>query len=140
MASTLRVSGRSAQTRRSTLLDLRRTVDGLRARVNQIEHELEGRPRTYLSVITDLGDERYTLLSDVTIALEEYKDEVVARWPDVGVYASGTTESEAVAGIKRQVVELFKELRTMKPGSLGRMPLSWKRTLRRAIKVNAKAP
>ena len=115
-------------------------MDGLRARVNQIEQELEDRPRTYLSVITDLGDKRYSLLSDVTIALEEYKDEVVARWPDVGVYASGPTESEAIAGIKRQVVELFKELRTMKPGSLGRMPLSWKRILRRAIKVNAQVP
>jgi hypothetical protein len=140
MASTLRVSGRSVRTRRSTLLDLRRTVDGLRARVNQIEQELEDRPRTYLSVITDLGDKRYTLLSDVTIALEEYKDEVVARWSDVGVYASGTTESEAIAGIKRQVVELSEELRTMKAGTLGRMPLSWKRILRRAIKVNAQEP
>jgi hypothetical protein len=115
-------------------------VDGLRARVNQIEHELDDRPRTYLSVITDLGDRRYTLLSDVTITLEEYKDEVVARWSDVGVYASGTTESEAIAGIKRQIVELFEELRTMKPGTLGRMPLSWKRILRRAIKVNAQVP
>ncbi|MCX6842121.1 MAG: hypothetical protein NTX53_07575 [candidate division WOR-3 bacterium] len=112
-------------------------MDGLRERVNQIEHELEDRPRTYLSVITDLGDRRYTLLSDVTIALEEYKDEVVARWPDVEVYASGTTESEAVAGVKRQIVELFEELRSMKSGTLGRLPLSWKRILRRAIRCNA---
>lgn len=77
---------------------------------------------------------------NVTIALEEYRDEVVARWPNVGVYASGTTESEAIAGIKRQVVELSEELRTMKAGTLGRMPLSWKRILRRAIKVNAQEP
>ena len=84
------------------MLDLRRTVDGLRARVNQIEHELEDRPRTYILAITDLGDERYTLVSNISIVLEEYKDEVVARWPDVGVYASGTTESEAIAGIKRK--------------------------------------
>jgi len=122
------------------LLDLRRTVDGLRARVNRIEHELEDRPVTYLSVVTDLGDKRYTLLADVTIVLEEYKDEVVARWPDVEVYASGTTESEAVAGIKRQIVELYEELRTMKPGTLGRLPLSWKRILRRAIRCNAQVP
>jgi len=140
MASTVRASGRSARTRRSTLLDLRQTVDGLRARVSQIEHELEDRPRTYLSVIKDLGDRRYTLLSEVTIALEEYKDEVVARWADVGIYASGTTEAEAIAGIKRQIVELFEELRTMKPGTLGRMPSSWRRILRRAIKVNAQVP
>lgn len=132
--------GQKRTDRRSTLFDLRRTVNGLRARVNQIEQELEDRPRTYLSVITDLGDERYTLISDVTIALEEYRDEVVARWPDVGVYASGTTELEAIAGIKWQVVELFEELRTMKAGTLGRTPLSWKRVLRRAIKVNAQVP
>ena len=112
-------------------------MDGLRARVNRIEHELEDRPKTYLSVVTDLGDKRYALLADITIVLEEYKDEVVARWPDVEVYASGTTESEAVAGIKRQIVELFEELRTMKPGTLGGLPLSWKRILRRAIKRNA---
>lgn len=91
----------------------------------------------YLSVITDLGDKRYTLVADITIVLEEYKDEVVARWSDVEVYASGATESEAVAGIKRQIIELFEELRTMKPGTLGRLPLSWKRILRRAIRRNA---
>jgi hypothetical protein len=122
------------------LLDLRLTVDGLRARVNRIERQLEERPKTCILVITDLGDERYALVSNISIVLEEYRDEVVARWPDVGVYASGTTESEAIAGIKRQIVELFEELRTVKPGTLGRMPLSWKRILRRAIKVNAQEP
>jgi hypothetical protein len=112
-------------------------VDGLRSRVNRIEIEMEERPRRYFTVIADLGDERYCLLADTTIVVEEYKDEVVARWPDVEVYASGTTESEAVAGIKRQIVELFEELRTMKSGTLGRLPLSWKRILRRAIRRNA---
>ena len=136
----MRASGRSARARRSTLFDLRRTVSGLQTRLDRIEHELEDRPKTYALVISDLGDERYTLLSNVSVVLEEYKDEVVARWPDVGVYASGTTESEAVAGVKRQIVELFEELRTMKPGTLGRIPLSWKRILRRAIKVNAQVP
>jgi hypothetical protein len=140
MASILRASGRSARTRRSTLSDLRRAVSGLQARLDRIEHELEERPKTCILVITDLGDERYTLVSNILIVLEEYRDEVVARWPDVGVYASGTTESDAIAGIKRQIVELFEELRTVKPGTLGRMPLSWKRILRRAIKVNAQKP
>jgi hypothetical protein len=40
---------------------------------------------TYLSVVTDLGDKRYTLVADVSIVMKEYKDEVVARWPDVEV-------------------------------------------------------
>jgi hypothetical protein len=100
---------------------------------------MEDRPMTYLSVVTDLGDKRYTLLADITIVMEEHRDEVVARWPDVEVYASGTTESEAIAGVKRQIVELFEELRTMKPGTLGRLPLSWKRILRRTIRCNAQA-
>jgi len=101
---------------------------------------LEVRPRTYALAISDLGDRRYALLSIVTIVLEEYRDEVIARWPEVGVYASGTTESEAIAGIKRQVVELFEELRGMKPGTPGRLPLSWKRILGRTIRRNAQVP
>jgi len=135
MASTLRSSG--ARARRSSLFHLRRAVSGIEARLDRIEHELEERPRTYALAISDLGDGRYTLRASVSVVLEEYRDEVVARWPDVGVYASGTTEAEAVAGIKRQIVELFEELRDMKPGRLGRLPLSWKRILRRAIKPSA---
>ena len=132
-SSTVQDSGKSAP----GLPELQRTVNGLRVRLNRLERELADRPTVCLSVITDLGDEGYRLLADITLVLEEYRDEVVARWPEVELYASGTTESEAVAGIKRQIIELFEELRVMNPRTLGRLPLAWKRILRRTVKRNA---
>ena len=131
-SSTVQDSGKSTP----GLPELQRTVNGLRVRLNRLERELADRPTVCLSVITDLGDEGYRLLADITLVLEEYRDEVVARWPEVELYASGTTESEAVAGIKRQVIELFEELRTMDSRTLGKLPLSWKRVLRRNVKRN----
>jgi hypothetical protein len=115
-------------------------VNGLRVRLHQLERDLADRPTIYLSVITDLNDVRHTLLADITLVLEEYQDEVVARWPEVELYANGTTESEAVAGIKRQIVELFEELSAMNSRTLGRLPLSWKRILRRTVKRSAQVP
>lgn len=131
-SSTAQDSGKSAP----GLPELQRTVNGLRVRLNRLERELADRPTVCLSVITDLGDEGYRLLAGITLVLEEYRDEVVARWPEVELYASGTTESEAVAGIKRQIIELFEELRTMDSRTLGKLPLSWKRILRRNVKRN----
>ena len=139
MSSTQKASSLARESGKSApgLPELQRTVNGLRVRLNRLERELLDRPTTHLSVITDLGDPGYTLLTEVTLVLEEYRDEVVARWPEVELYASGSTESEAVAGVKRQIVELSEELRTMDSRTLGRLPSSWKRILRRTVKRNA---
>ena len=138
MLSAQKISGTVRESRKSApgLRELQRIVNGLRVRLNRLERELADRPTVCLSVITDLGDESYRLLTDITLVLEEYRDEFVARWPEVELYASGTTGSEAVAGIKRQIIELFEELRTMDSRTLGKLPLSWKRILRRTVKRN----
>ena len=98
------------------------------------------RPATFCAVLTDLNSADYSLLAEIEIVVEEYPDEVVARWPEVEVYANGVTESEALSGLKRQITELFDELETAKPATLGRLPLSWRRILKSTIQRNAKKP
>lgn len=85
--------------------------------------------------IMDLYRDDLEVVSPIPIIIEEFDDEVVATWPEVEVYASAETESEAIGKLKREIVQLFEELRKTPDQELGKLPRSWKRILASTIKI-----
>lgn len=112
---------------------LARSIDDLSSRVDTISTELEGRPVVKQTRLSDLGTDRYALKEPIHVTIEEYADETIASYPEISTYASGATESEAVANLKVGILALYEDLVSSKPEELGSLPLGWLRILRRII-------
>nr|BAL54674.1 hypothetical protein HGMM_F17E10C04 [uncultured Acetothermia bacterium]BAL58340.1 hypothetical conserved protein [Candidatus Acetothermum autotrophicum] len=93
------------------------------------------RAHTKQTWVRDLHRDDLEVLSPIPITIEEFDDEVVATWPEVEVYASAETESEAIAKLKQEIVQLFEELRETPDKELGKLPRSWKRILLGTIRI-----
>ena len=73
---------------------------------------IEVAPVKFNVQIRDLGDEDYTLNEPLLITIEEYpgEDEVIASYPELELFADGITESEAIAALKFEILDLYDEL------------------------------
>ncbi len=79
----------------------------------------------------------YNLQDELDIILE-YLDypvrEVLAIWPEVGIYGEGEEEAEAIADLKNELIDLFEDLNSTPDAELGPKPKMWKAILNRLIK------
>ena len=95
--------------------------------------ELEKKPSIYNATIFDV--EGLELQNSISIVLEAYPTEFIARFPEVEVFGIGVTESDAIRELKKAIVELYTEVTSAKEGELGPLPLSWLRVFNRIIKA-----
>lgn len=109
----------------------------LAERVGLLEEQLAEQPVIKSVSIHDLGTPALTLRGPLTVSLEIYTDEVVASWPEVGVFASGITEAEALLGLKEEIVTFADELLSFDDAELGKLLLSQKRALAAAVERRA---
>lgn len=65
----------------------------------------------------------------LTIVIEEYPDEVIARCVETESYGSGNTELEAIDELRHQLVDLYLELRDTPDTELVAPASTWKRLL-----------
>jgi hypothetical protein len=123
---------RIEQTVLENLEKLRQEVADLRRQVVDLTEFIEKTTKIYNAFIYELGDEQYQLTMPLQIVLEEDEEETVARIPELNLYASEDTGSEAINELKHEVIRLFEELNSSKT-KLGPLPASWFITLRKLI-------
>jgi hypothetical protein len=108
-------------------------LEKLRAQVEILIEELRTRPIVKMGTLMDIGSTHLTLLNPVQIVIEQYEDEVTASWPELEVFGSGDSDSEAILALKRDIVSLYEELCSTPDSELGALALGWKRTLQGVI-------
>lgn len=108
----------------------------LRRDVRGIADELSERPIVRYATLSDLGTPHFSLMATLPIVIEEYIDEVVARWPEIEATGSGSSEPEAIQRLREEVVELMNELSSSAPEELGPEPTQALHILRRLVTPN----
>lgn len=83
--------------------------------------------------INDLNSAEFLLIGPIQIEIEIYPEEIIAKVPELDLWASSSTESEALLDIKSAIIELWDELENENDSKLGKLPRMWKRILKRKI-------
>jgi len=115
-----------------SLAKLREEVSDLQSRVDELTELARNTAKIYNATIHELGDIQYELTMPIQVVIEEDEEETVARIPELNLYASADTDSEAINELKQEVIDLYKELESS-DRKLGPLPQSWLETLRKLI-------
>ncbi len=118
----------------SELRDLKEQTAQLSSLVSELSERLADHPVVKPITLYDLNTIDYSLMRPINAILELHDDEIIASFPEIEVFGSGTTESEAISSLKLQILDIFEELRDSDPKELGKLPQSWKRILDALIK------
>lgn len=97
--------------------------------VEEMREAIESRPISRQATLYDLNGEDYRLRMPLSISVDEFTDEVIARFPEVGASASGDSELDAIDALKVEIEALHKELQATGKRKLGRAPARWRRLL-----------
>lgn len=116
--------------------NLERRIGNLEKMITEIKQAISQRPTVKQVWLMDLSNDDFQIKASIPISIEEYEDEILATWPELELYSSAETETAAIMGLKRNIMELFAELVSMKDESLGKLPKSWKRILAHHIERN----
>jgi len=112
----------------------------LSARLQALEERLASQGVTRQAMLCDLGEDGYNLRCPISVVVEEYDEETVARFPEVEAFASAATEGEAIALLKKDIVELYEELLASDEDELGKLPRQWRRALSHLIQKHGPPP
>lgn len=115
-----------------SLADLKEQVSNLQKQVEELTEAVKDAVKISNATIYELGDSQYELTTPMQIVLEEDQEETVARIPELNLYASADTDSEAINELKQEVLKLYEDLVTS-DRVLGPLPKSWLETLRKLI-------
>lgn len=115
-----------------SLADLRERIDKLQKQIEELTETVEGTAKISNATIYELGNSQYELTMPLQIVLEENQEETVARIPELNLYASEDTDSEAINELKLEVIQLYEDLQSS-DRKLGPLPESWLQTLRKLI-------
>jgi len=118
-----------------TVAKLREEISELRGKVDELTELERNTAKIYNATIHELGDIQYELTMPIQVVIEEDEEETVARIPELNLYASADTDSEAINELKQEVIDLYKELESS-DRRLGLLPRSWLQTLRKLIVKN----
>jgi len=112
---------------------LSRTIAGLAEEIAGLRERLETTPIIRQSRLLDVGTPEYVVKQPIEVTIEEYDEEIVARWPETETFGSGATESEALTALKSDILSLYEDLAGQRPEELGRLPTAWWRLLNRVL-------
>jgi len=101
--------------------------------IDKLSTALKERPIVKQTELYDVG-KNMDVLQPIPIVVEESEGEIIARYPEVELFAVGDTESEALLNLKSAIVDLYNDLSETPKDKLGRLPLSWIRILNKVIK------
>lgn len=116
--------------------EIRKLADGLQSlkeAVETLRDELNDRPIRVQTQLLDIGD-KYEVVHAIPIVIEESDNEVIASFPEVEVFAVGSSEPEAISNLKTAIADLYCELVETPRDELGRLPLSWLRVFEKVIR------
>ena len=112
--------------------ELKECKEGIRTIFNELE-ELKEKPITKQTQLVEIGA-GFEVISPIPVVIEEYRDEVIASFPEIEVFGAGLCEAEAIVELKKKIREIFSELEGVDDDELGKLPLSWKRVLLKVVK------
>jgi hypothetical protein len=87
--------------------------------------------KLYNAMIYDLNSSEFDLVCPIHTVIEEYTDETIARMPELNIFVSSDTDTEAILNLKKEVIALFMDLNGR--DNLGSLPQSWLNTLNRLL-------
>lgn len=111
-------------------------VQAVDRHVRELADMMEERPVIRYGTLSDLGERHASLNFPLPIVIEEYPDEVIARWPEIEATGSGSSEPEAIWRLKQEILDLMQELSSSSPDELGPEPAQSLRILTRYIAPN----
>ncbi len=114
------------------LTELNKKLSSLEKQMTELATAVQNTSKICNATIYELNSSKYNLSMPVQIVLEEDQQETVARIPELNLYASGDTDSEAINELKEEVVNLYEELLSSDK-TLGPLPKSWLYTLKRLL-------
>ena len=114
------------------LAELSDSVSELQKQLNELGNIVRERAKIYNATMYELGDGPYELNIPIQIVLEEDETETVARIPELNIYASADTDTEAINALKHELIRLYEDLENS-DRKLGPLPRSWLTILRRLI-------
>ena len=114
-------------------------ASSLAERIATLELQLQRRPACRLATIVDLGTDDATLTLPLQVTIEDYEDEVIASWPEVGADGDGASEGEAILALKQDLTSLAVDLLTSPNDELGPLPLAQKRALEKAVTLRGRS-
>ena len=112
--------------------ELKEKVSDLEKQLGEITEIIQETSKIYNATIYELGNSHYQLTIPIQIVIEENQDETVARIPELNLYASADTDSEAINDLKCEVINLYEDL-ISSDIILGPLPKSWLETLKKLI-------
>lgn len=115
-----------------SVAELKEKVSDLRRQVEELTEAVEDTVKISNATIYELGNSQYELTTPMQIVLEEDQGETVARIPELNLYASADTDSEAINELKQEIINLYEDLQSS-DRKLGPLPKSWLETLRKLI-------
>lgn len=114
-------------------------VIALGKRLEALEERLAEQGVVRNAMLCDLAREGYSLRWPITVVVEEYEEETVARLPEVQAFASAATEGEALALLKEDIVQLYDDLTSTPEEQLGKLPRQWRAVLAHLIEKDGAA-
>lgn len=115
-----------------SLADLKEQFAKSQKQVEELTETVEGIAKISNATIYELANSQYELTVPLQIVLEENQEETVARIPELNLYASADTDSEAINELKQEIIQLYEDLQSS-DRKLGPLPESWLQTLRKLI-------
>lgn len=122
------------------VLQVEQALGALRDEVANIRERLEGTPLLVSAIqIRDLATPEYSLRAPISVLLEEYTDEVIARLPEFDLYASGPSHAIALANLKAEILSTYQRLVELGQDRLGPIALQWLQTMNLIIERRSDA-
>ena len=110
-------------------------LDRCKRSITELQEKLETRPIVKQTNITEIGD-GFKVKIPILVTIEEYDDEVTASVSEIELFASGSTEAEAILRLKREIISLYEELSKTPKIKLGNLLIRYLRVLENLVERN----
>lgn len=110
-------------------------LDRCKRSLTELHEELETRPIVKQTNISEVGD-GFRVKMPIPVTIEEYDDEVTASVSEIELFASGSTEAEAILRLKREIISLYEELSKTPKIKLGNLLIRYLRVLENLVEKN----
>lgn len=119
----------------SIVFQLSADIKQLLEEIRLLKEQLLDRPLVSSLSLGNLNNDRIELLKPISIILEETDEECLARWPEVNGFGIGSTISEAIRVLKKNICEIYFDITSRDKATLGELALETLSTLDEYIGV-----
>ncbi|MDK1080453.1 MAG: hypothetical protein QGD88_03150 [Anaerolineae bacterium] len=112
-----------------------RQIMVLTENIQRLRYELHNRVQASSLQINNIDDSLDVLLP-ISLIVEENEEEVLVRWPEVRASGLGESLPEALQNIKFDIRDIYLDLNSRNPNTLGSIAIQTLSTLKTYIKIH----